>query len=117
MYKILISSHSFTCKITIKWNDRVILQNCGKLLINNLLPEKSKKIYEKEYKNFETWCIQSGVTKYTENVLLAYFFTISKNKKASTLWSSYSMLKSCILIKNISSFLKLIAFLYFHLGK
>lgn len=79
-----------------------------------LLPGKSKKKYEKEFKIFNTWCESNNVLIATENVMLGYFELMSKTKKASTLWASYSMLRSClILYKNIdiSKYSKLTSFL------
>lgn len=81
---------------------------------SDLLPKKSREIYEKEFKNFDIWCTQNKVTSVSENILLAYFEIQSKKKKSSTLWSIYSMLRSCINIyKNIdiSQYTKLQAFL------
>lgn len=80
----------------------------------NLLPEKSAYIYQQKYNAFIEWCRKNKVTKYSENVILAYFSDELKNCKASTLWSIYSMLKSTLKYKNnvdISKFNKLIAFL------
>lgn len=79
-----------------------------------LLPEKSREIYEKQYKKFKEWCAYKNVENLNENVLLAYFYEKSKDFKASTLWSHYSMLKSKLIIENnldISKFSKLTAFL------
>lgn len=80
----------------------------------SLLPEKSKQIYEHKFNQFNSWCIEKKVTRISENVLLAYFSELSKNMSPSTVWSTYSMLKSTIKIKNdidISRFKKVIAFL------
>lgn len=80
----------------------------------NLLPEKSRDIYMKAYVTFIDWCRANKVTVYTENVLLAYFQQYAIDKKASTLWAHYSMLKSTIRLKkniDISKYYKLIAFL------
>lgn len=80
----------------------------------NLLPEKSKLKYEKEYSCFISWCESRKVKKYSENVLLSYFGDKSKSLKSSTLWSKYSMLKQTLKIKHdvdIRNYAKLIAFL------
>lgn len=80
----------------------------------NLLPEKSAHIYEQKYNTFMEWCMKNKVTKYSENVILAYFSEELKSCKPSTLWSIYSMLKSTLKYKNnidISAFHKLIAFI------
>ena len=50
----------------------------------------------------------------TENVLLAYFDEMSKTKKSSTLWASYSMLRACLNIYkdlDITKFMRLRGFL------
>ncbi|KAJ8913277.1 hypothetical protein NQ315_012895 [Exocentrus adspersus] len=59
--------------------------------IAELLPSKSRKVYEKSYEDFITWCKQMKVT---------YFNEKSKTVRASTLWANYSMLKSMLIIKN-----------------
>jgi hypothetical protein len=77
------------------------------------LPEKSKIRYEAQFNIFKQWCEDKGVKTYTENVLLAYFNDlVEKNWKS--LWSIYSMLRSCLAIQfniDISKFPKLIAYL------
>lgn len=80
----------------------------------NVLPQKSADIYQKQYEIFATWCAKRGIKNYTENVFLVYFSEKAKTCKPSTLWSTYSMLKSTIMIKhniNISKYTKLIAFI------
>jgi hypothetical protein len=79
-----------------------------------LLPEKSREIYEKQYRKFNEWCASKTVENLNEDVLLAYFYEKSKEFKASTLWSHYSMVKSKLILEknlDISKFLKLTAFL------
>ncbi|KAJ8914729.1 hypothetical protein NQ315_017439 [Exocentrus adspersus] len=66
-----------------------------------LIPEKSRLRYEKEFENFNQWCDEKRVTGYNE-------------EKANTLWSKYSMLKLTTNVRktvDISKFPKLIAFL------
>jgi len=81
----------------------------------SLVPEKSKVRYEKAYEVYTKWCQDKGVKNFgSENVVLAYFSNLSKDKRPSTLWSNYSMLKTMLNIKinvNISKFVKLRAFL------
>jgi hypothetical protein len=83
--------------------------------LSNLLPTKSREVYEKEFANFEAWCRENKkVQNISENVLIAYFDMQSKTKKSSTLWSIYSMLRSCLNINknvDISRYAKLQAFL------
>ena len=76
-----------------------------------LLPQKSREVYECAYNRFIQWCTEMNVKTYTESVLLAYFVTTIKS---STLWSMYSMLRSTLNLKNginISSYSKLKAYL------
>ncbi|KAK4887441.1 hypothetical protein RN001_003712 [Aquatica leii] len=80
----------------------------------NLLPVKSKAVYEKEYVRFNKWCKNSSVRTITENSLLAYFVEMQKTKKPTSMWIVYSMLSTCLnLNKNvdISKYHKLQAFL------
>lgn len=82
--------------------------------LKNLLPTKSQHIYEKEYGYFLNWCNKNNVVNITENVMIAYFDEESKVKKASSLWSKYSMLRSCLNIykrTDISKFSRLLAYL------
>lgn len=79
-----------------------------------LLPLKSREKYEKQYELFTQWCEQKGIKTLKEEVLLAYFVTLSKEFKPNTMWSKYSMLKNVIKIKrdiDIGEFYKLTAFL------
>ena len=45
----------------------------------NLLPKKSANLYEKHYNLFMDWCNERKITRYSENVLLSYFSTKTKN--------------------------------------
>ncbi|KAJ8985977.1 hypothetical protein NQ317_013860 [Molorchus minor] len=84
------------------------------IAISNLLPTKSRSLYDIAYNRFKKWCAEKNVQVYSENVLLAYFSENAKNYKSPTLWAQYSMVKSCLIIYDnidISKFPKLIAFL------
>ncbi|KAJ8975489.1 hypothetical protein NQ317_012211 [Molorchus minor] len=83
------------------------------IAISNLLPTKSRSLYDIAYNRFKKWCAEKNVQVYSENVLLAYFSENAKNYKSSTLWAQYSMVKCLIIYDNIdiSKFPKLIAFL------
>lgn len=86
----------------------------AKIASLELLPEKSRHRYEKEYTAFKKWCNQRKVKTLKEEVFLAYFSQLSKTYKPSTLWSRCSMLKMVIKIKedlDIGRFTKLTAFL------
>lgn len=65
-------------------------------VINNLLPDKSKNEYEKEYTKFTTWCSENSVQRPSENVLLAYFQEQHEKYSSSTLWKIYSMLRTTL---------------------
>lgn len=80
----------------------------------NLLPVISKEKYEIAYNNFMKWKKGCKTKAFSENVIMVYFEELSKTRKASTLWSIYSMLKSTINIKHgvdISKYPKLRALL------
>ncbi|KAJ8985577.1 hypothetical protein NQ317_011541 [Molorchus minor] len=64
------------------------------IAISNLLPTKSRSLYDKAYNRFKKWCAEKNVQVYSENVLLAYFSENAKNYKSSTLWAQYSMVKT-----------------------
>lgn len=90
------------------------LREIANSAVEKILPVKSRGKYEKEYKKFCIWCDENNVVNITENIVLAYFNIMSQTKKASTMWSSYSMLRTCLsLYKNIdiSTYTKLVALL------
>ena len=63
---------------------------------SDILPSKSREIYEKELRQFNVWRKEKAVDLLNEDVLLEYFSTIAKTAKASTLWCRYSMLKATL---------------------
>lgn len=65
----------------------------------NLLPEKSKVQYEKEYEQFCVWRNQVQVRGAEETVLLAYFAKLAAEYSASSLWPKYSMLRATLELK------------------
>ncbi|KAF2895723.1 hypothetical protein ILUMI_10447 [Ignelater luminosus] len=80
----------------------------------NVLPEKSRRIYELTYNKFKQWCENKKVNAITEDILLRYFSEMAGQLKSSSLWSRYSMLRASLEINdniNIKKFSKLIAFL------
>lgn len=90
-----------------------IVEAAGAAVLN-LLPTKSRNLYDKAYNQFREWCKKKKVQTYTENVMLAYFHEKSKEYKSSTVWAQYSMLKSCMIVYDnidISKYAKLMAFL------
>lgn len=62
----------------------------------DLLPPKSRAIYETSYKSFAEWRNSCGVQQITEPVMVEYFEKLAKQYKPSTLWAQYSMLKTTI---------------------
>jgi hypothetical protein len=82
------------------------LKNIADCAVSNLIPEKSKRQYDKCYKN--------NVKTVSENVVLAYLMEKSKTVKSLTLSSTYSMLKLTLNIRDgtdVTKFLKLVPFL------
>lgn len=67
---------------------------------NSLLPQKSKEIYEFHYSKFMDRQKEMNVNSFFENSMLVYFREISKKLKPSTLWKTYSMLRTTINIKH-----------------
>ncbi|KAJ8957051.1 hypothetical protein NQ317_001253, partial [Molorchus minor] len=85
------------------------IMEAANIAISNLLPTKSRSLYDIAYNRFKEWCAEKNVQVYSENV-----FENAKNYKSSTLWAQCSMVKSCLIIYDnidISKFPKLIAFL------
>lgn len=91
------------------------IRETANLASTNLLPDKSKLRYIKSYDAFKNWCQKKQIKSMpSENVMLAYFSELAKNKKPSTLWATYSMLRTTLNINDnidISKFSKLIAFI------
>ena len=80
----------------------------------NLLPSKSKEKYMNTYTKFMEWKTEKKVNSLSEIVLLAYFSELAEKLKPSSLWATYSMLRSTISCNNnvnIYNYSKLIAFL------
>ncbi|KAJ8985521.1 hypothetical protein NQ317_019904, partial [Molorchus minor] len=48
------------------------------IAISNLLPTKSRSLYDIAYNRFKKWCAEKNVQVYSENVLLAYFTKFPK---------------------------------------
>ncbi|PSN31360.1 hypothetical protein C0J52_23830 [Blattella germanica] len=84
------------------------------VVANNLIPQKSKKVYEKLFEKFMEWRVRKNVTSFSENALLIYFEEMSKTMKSSTLWTHYSVLKTTLIVKHgidISKYRKLYSLL------
>jgi hypothetical protein len=90
------------------------VEESAALAVNELLPVKSRKKYDKAYQQFEDWCREKRVRDITEEVLLAYFEQKPRKLKGSTLWSLFSMLRSTIQLKKnieIKKYASLITFI------
>jgi hypothetical protein len=61
------------------------LKNIADCAVSNLIPEKSKRQYDKCYNDFKEWCDKNNVKTVSENVVLAYLMEKSKTVKSSTL--------------------------------
>jgi hypothetical protein len=72
----------------------------GSSAVLNLLPNKSRKLYDAVYNRFREWCVEKKVRIYTENVLLADVGEKSKDYKSSTLWAQYSMIRSSLIVNS-----------------
>jgi hypothetical protein len=90
------------------------LKNIADCAVSNLIPEKSKWQNDKCYNDFKERCNKNNVKTVSENVVLAYLMEKSKTVKSLTLWSTYSMLKLTLNIRDgtgVTKFLKLVPFL------
>lgn len=66
-----------------------------------ILPAKSRDRYEMVYEKFLKWKCDNGMgqMKTNEAIMLGYFNGPLKHCAGSTMWSTYSMLKSTIYLK------------------
>lgn len=90
------------------------IEAAAEAAMNGLIPEKSKPVYEGAFKKFQDWITKNRIETTDEKTLLAYFSQEMKDKKPSTKWSHYSMLRTMIGLRmgiNISGFLNLKSFL------
>lgn len=79
-----------------------------------ILPSKSRTNYEEAYSSYDQWKKSNTLTETNEKVLLAYFQQLSEEYEPPTMWSTHSMLKSVIKLKeniNIDKFTEDSAFL------
>jgi hypothetical protein len=65
-----------------------------------LLPTKSKTTYTKYYADYLAWCLRQEYDHRTEDSASLYLQTESASKKATTLWSYYSGIKSLLLVRD-----------------
>ncbi|KAJ8977912.1 hypothetical protein NQ317_004908 [Molorchus minor] len=84
-----VSSTRIICTMNNCESEEIV--EAANIAISNLLPTKSRSLYDIAYNRFKKWCADKNVQVYSENVLLAYFSENAKNYKSSTLWAQYSM--------------------------
>lgn len=75
------------------------LEDVSEDTIDDLLPTKSRKLYESTYDAFVQWKRFHKTKLTSESVVMAYFKELSEKYKSSTLWSIYSMLKATLRTK------------------
>ncbi|XP_044729656.1 uncharacterized protein LOC123293006 [Chrysoperla carnea] len=79
--------------------------------------EKTREVnpkYEAAYIKFMQWRLQKNIKDFSESIFLTYFNELATNRKPTSLWATYSMLRSMIEIKhklNIHGYSSLLAFL------
>ncbi|KAJ8968456.1 hypothetical protein NQ317_016291 [Molorchus minor] len=91
MYESFYSRRPFRRACTMNNCESEEIVEAANIAISNLLPTKSRSLYDIAYNRFKKWCAEKNVQVYSENVLLAYFSENAKNYKSSTLWAQYSM--------------------------
>lgn len=77
-----------------------------------LVPERSRKAYDKIYQDFMNWKITNDIQSFKEEVVLAYFREMSDKFKYSTLSTNFSILKNTLVLNHkvdISKYSKVIA--------
>ncbi|CAH1130496.1 unnamed protein product [Ceutorhynchus assimilis] len=82
--------------------------------VNNKLPDKSRKVYQKIYGQFMDWRNTNNISSFSENDLTVYFGELQQKMKPSTVWTHYSIIKSLLNINHnvdISKYHKLYAML------
>lgn len=83
-------------------------------VVDDILPEKSLTRYKNTYDVFMRWQKSKGLNSFDEALLLNYFYDLSKVYKPTSMWSTFSMLKSTIMCNHnidISQHSRLMAFL------
>lgn len=85
-----------------------------KLIVSNLLPNKSRASYELAYARFLKWKDENSAKTVNEDVLIVYFEELSKKWKPTTLWSHWSKLRTTLNLRhnvNINHFQHLKSFM------
>jgi len=60
------------------------------------LPTKSKRQYTAAYNAFKKWRTEKKTSSFLEEVFVAYFKELSEKHAPPTLWTQYSMIKTCV---------------------
>jgi len=95
-------------------SDSSDIETAANEAISELIPEKSRALYEKKFNHFNQWMQTKNKTEITETLMLAYFNSELKSVAPSTKRSVYSILKATIKAKkniDIVNFPQLTAFL------
>ncbi|KAJ8665125.1 hypothetical protein QAD02_006787 [Eretmocerus hayati] len=71
----------------------------GQAIKDSLLPIKSAARYQATYDKFIKWMSQNKTAELTKDLLLVYFTELAMKKKAPSLWSDYSMIRSVVNLK------------------
>ncbi|XP_031338472.1 uncharacterized protein LOC116177141 [Photinus pyralis] len=90
------------------------IQNKANLAADQLIPHKSKSLYNLEYSKFVKWLANNGTGIINEVVLLAHFQELSEVFQPTSLWTKFSMIKKTLLLNknvNIGNYAKLTQFL------
>lgn len=76
------------------------LEEAAERALAKLVPAVSKGKYEKAYEKFRQWCCEKKVKTIDESKLMVYFDVELEKFQASTAWSTYSMLKAMLRVKD-----------------
>lgn len=85
-----------------------------KTILEELLPQKSKEMYNKWYQNFIDWINKNNINKINENIMLLYFDELSKLYAPNSLWTIHSCIKKKLILEkniDIKNYGKIIALL------
>ncbi|XP_037039723.1 uncharacterized protein LOC119077677 [Bradysia coprophila] len=97
-HSFLIILQYYTCFI-MSSNEDSDLEEAAERALGKLIPAASRLKYEKAYEELRKWCESKHVKEINEKKLLAYFDVHLGKVKASTAWSTYSMLKKTLRVK------------------
>ncbi|XP_014219502.1 uncharacterized protein LOC106647566 [Copidosoma floridanum] len=75
------------------------LEEEAKTIVNGLLPQKSRALYEKAHAQYMDWKTKNEAS-FDKSSFLVYFEELSKKFKPPSLWSHWARLKATLNIKN-----------------